>query len=211
MDKKEEARLRELIRKELENREALKGLADAADERDYVPGGMSEERARIIEEEIRKFHTERGKAREYVNDEGDVEWLTEAEILERGKQLPVDMEELEIGQKHVRNRVMMLSLLLFVALVLMFVALREKTGSVQVICNVPKATIYLNGSATEYLSDYTLKGLPGGSHLISVFRPGYVANGAANARVRIVPGSEEIVILKLKPSPPRHTIEQAKD
>lgn len=211
MDKKEEAKLRELIRKELENREALRDSSKSADEREYVPGGMSEERERIIEEEIRKFYSERGDAREYVNDEGNVEWLTEDEILEREKQLPVDMEELEVGQKHVRNHVITLSLLLFVALVLMFVALREKTGSVQVICNIPKATIYLNGSPTEYLSDFTLKGLPGGSHLISVSKYGYTADGPKNARVRVTPGSEEIVVLKLQPITQSNHFGQTKD
>ncbi len=201
MDKKEELKLRDLIRKELESRAEMKSSAEDSDGERYIPGGMSEERERIIEEEIRAFHLERGNAKEFVNEEGDVEWLTEAEIMEREKQLPVDMEELEVGQKHVLNRVLILSLLLFAGLVLLFVALRERTGSVQVICNIPRATIHLNGSPTEYLSDYTLKGLPGGSHLVSVSKFGYTAEGAKNAKVRITPGSDEIVVLKLKPVP----------
>jgi hypothetical protein len=207
MDNQEEARLRELIRKELENREALKDSGENALRDRRESAEMSDERRRIIDDEIQAFHKRHGRAKEYLNDEGNVEWLSEEEIVNREKQLPVDMEELEVGQQHVRNRVMLLSLLLFVGLVLMFVALRERTGSVQVICNIPRATICLNGSATEYLTDFTLKSLPAGSHLISIAKPGYVPDGVKSATVKITAGAEEIVVLKLKPEPIRKPFE----
>jgi hypothetical protein len=201
MDKQEEARLRELIRKELENRTAIK--ASEAPRDGVRTSGLSEERQRIIADEIREFHRRRGGAQEYVNEEGNVEWLTEEEIVERDKQLPVDMEELEVGQRDVRNRIVLLSVLLFAGLALMFVSLREETGSVQVICNVPRATIHLDGSPTEYLTDFTLKGLPAGAHLISVSKTGYVAYGERSARIDLSEDEQEVVVLRLEPKSPR--------
>jgi hypothetical protein len=207
MDNQEEARLRELIRKELENREALKASDENALRDRRESAEMSDERRRIIDDEIQAFHKRHGRSKEYLNDEGNTEWLSEDEITAREKQLPVDIEELEVGQKHVRNRVLLLSVLLFIGLVLMFIALRERTGSVQVICNIPRATIYLNGSPTEYLTDFTLESLPAGSHLISVAKVGYIPDGDKSERVKIVAGTEEIVVLKLKPEPIRKPLE----
>jgi hypothetical protein len=198
LDKREELKLRELIRKELEARHAVEGLDGESGER-RATGGMSEERRRMIEEEVAAFHRKRGDTRQYVNDEGDVEWLTEAEIIEREKQLPVDIEELEIGQRKVRNRVVLLSLLLFAGLALMFVSLREETGSVQVICNIPQATIYLNGAPTEYTTDRKLEGLTPGSHIISVAKLGYLVKGERSQRIMISASSPEIVVFRLEP------------
>jgi len=209
MDKREEARLRHLVRKELESRERVR--AEEAAELAERGAEMSDERRRIIDEEIRRFHQRRGDTREYENEDGEVEWLTEAEIVEREKQIPVDIEELEVGQRSVRNRVVMISFLLFFGLVLMFVALRERTGTVQVICNVPQATILLNGSPTEFRTDHILRGLPAGYHLVSVRKEGYVADGNPATRVRVGPGDDEIVVLKLKPLNQSTSLEQAQD
>lgn len=197
MDPREEQELRDLIRKELENRDRVRGeqFAEHARPADQ----WSEERRRIIDEEIAAYYRARGGIRRYENEDGDVEWLTEAEIEEREKQIPVDMEELEVGQRRVRNRLVAFIVLAIVAVVLLFVLLRDRSGGVEVICNVP-ATIYLNGSPTEFQTDNRLSHLPVGPHVVSVARSGYVPDGIGSVRVDLRAGQTEIVVFKLKPA-----------
>ncbi len=195
LDPREEEQLRQLIRKELENREKLRSRS--------VPplgdGDISEERRRVIEDEIADYYRSRGGYQAVTNEHGEVEWLTDAEAREREQQIPVDMEELEEGQRRVRLRIVVLCALFFVAVVLVFVAMREKTGSIQVISNVPDATIILDGASTEFQTDFKLENLPAGPHLISITKPGYVADGPASMRVDLEAGKNEVAALKLKP------------
>ena len=195
LDPKEEEQLRQLIRKELENRERLRRrtssrLDDAA---------LSEDRRRVIEDEIADFYRDKGGYKAVTNEHGDIEWLTEAEAREREQQIPVDMEELEVGQRRVRMRVVILSVLFFVAVMLMFIALSEKTGDIQVISNVPEAIIVLDGTSTEYHTDFKLERLSAGPHVISITKPGYVPDGPANVRIDLRAGKTEIAALKLTP------------
>lgn len=197
MDPREEQELRDLIRKELENRDRLRG-EQLAERTKHAAEHWSAERQRVIEDEIAAFYRAKGGYQRHVSDDGDVEWLTAAELDERGKQIPVDMEELEVGQRRVRNRLVAFIVLAIVAVVLLFVLLRDRSGSVEVICNVP-ATIYLNGSSTEFQTDNRLTHLPVGPHIISVGRSGYLPDGAGSARVDLRAGQTEIVVFKLKP------------
>jgi len=199
MDPREEEELRRLIRKELENRERLRRQPGGEHGVHVEEGGMSEERRWIIEQEIEAFYRDRGGYQRFENEDGEVEWLTEQEIREREHQLPVDMEELEVGQRKVRNRILLLSLLAFVVVVLLLVVTRDRTGSVQVICNVPGAIVHLNGSETGFVTDARIEKLPVGPHLISVSKFGYVPDGPSSRQVDVRAGSDEIVVLKLKP------------
>ena len=199
MEKSEEEKLRELIRKELDNRAKLHETKfDEKKLRGEVTG-MSVERQRIIDEEIRNFYMKKGNYQPYVNEEGDTEWLTEAELKEREMQIPVDMEELEVGQKKIRNRAIVIVVLFFLALVLILFSMREKTGSIQVICSIPDATIVLDGVPTEMVTDFTLKGISPGPHLISVMKTGYYLEGEVNRRINLRAGTNEIVTFTMKP------------
>ena len=198
MDPREEEQLRQLIRKELENRERLR--TPTASQLDN--GTVSEERRRVIEDEIAAFYQSRGGFKPFTNEQGDVEWLTESEAREREQQIPVDMEELEAGQRRVRLRVVIMSVLFFLGVLLLLLVMKEKTGSIQVISNVPGATIILDGSPTEFVTDFKLQKLTAGSHLISVTKPGYVPEGQASVRVELRAGQDEVVVLRLRPQAP---------
>ncbi len=198
MDPQEEKQLRKLIRKELEAREKLRGHSESPLEDET----LSEERRRIIEDEIASFYQSRGGYKPVTNEHGEVEWLTDSEARERDQQIPVDMEELEVGQRRVRLRVLMISLLVFLGVVLLFFVMRDRTGSIQVISNVPNATILLDGSSTDFQTDFTLSKLPPGAHLISISKPGYVPDGEANVRVELRAGKNEVVTLRLRPQAP---------
>ncbi|MBU0509613.1 hypothetical protein KKH27_12365 [bacterium] len=199
MDPREEEELRQLIRRELENRERLREEQGGAPAGPRWAAPLSEDRQRIIEEEIESFYRAKGGYRRFVNEDGEAEWLTEAEIYEREHQIPVDMEELEVGQKRVRNRLIVSVFLVIAGIVLLLILLRDRSGSIQVICNVPGATIHLNGSPTEYVTDAWLRHLPAGPHLVSVSKYGFITDGDANRKVQVRAGSEEAVVLTLKP------------
>lgn len=198
MEHRDEEELRKLIRRELETRERLRSdrSGDLRARRDTL--GLTEERQRIIEQEIEAFYRERGYQR-YENEDGEVEWLSDDELRDRMGQLPVDMEELETEQRRVRNRFMLIMLLAFCGIVLLFVLMRDRTGSVQVLSNIPGATINLNGSPTEFATDCTLDHLNVGPHVITISKYGYVPEGPASVTADVKAGKNVVVMLKLKP------------
>jgi hypothetical protein len=203
MDPREEDELRQLIRKELESREELRKqrtrLATGVPE-------MNEERRKVIEAEIEAFYRARGGYLRVENEEGEVEWLSEQELSERERQIPVDMEELEEGQRRVRWRMVALIALGFICLILLFFILHDSTGTIQVICNIPGATITIDGSATEFVTDARLDHLRAGPHLITVSKFGYVPDGQRAARVDLKPDGSAVVTLKLKPGSGNDTL-----
>ncbi len=196
MERNEEQKLREMIRKELEAREELRSKERVGESAETALSFA--ERQRIIDDEIRRFYESKGKYRRYENEDGEVEWLTDAEIAERERQIPVDVEELEAGQRKVRNYFLISTILVFVVGTLLFLVLRQQHGSVQVLSNVSGATIYLNGQATEFKTDHVLRNLSPGPHLISVAKSGYGVVGESTRKIEVRAGKEEIVTFNLE-------------
>ncbi|RPH94526.1 PEGA domain-containing protein [candidate division KSB1 bacterium] len=198
MDPREEEELRHLVRKELEARERMRRERESDLRVRREAGGLSVDRKRIIEAEIEDFYLSKGYRR-FENEDGELEWLSDEELREREGQLPIDMEELDVEQRRVRNRFILLAILGFLGVVLLFILMQDRTGSIQVISNIPGATVVLNGSPTEFLTDCRLEHVKAGPHMISISKYGYVPDGAANARVDLKAGHNEVVVLKLKP------------
>ncbi|MCB9357081.1 MAG: carboxypeptidase regulatory-like domain-containing protein [Calditrichaeota bacterium] len=201
MERNEEQKLRELIRRELETREKLLSK-DSEEESGFTLNFV--ERQRIIDDEIRKYYEAKGNYRRYENEDGEFEWLSEEEIRERERQIPIDAEELEVGQRSVRNYFLMIAVLVFVGALLMYIALRQQSGSIQVLSNVPGATIILDGQATEFKTDFVLSNLSPGPHLISIVKSGYGIAGDPARRVEVRAGKEEVVAFMLEPVPPKN-------
>jgi hypothetical protein len=198
MEHREEEELRSLVRRELEARERLHSERTDDLRARRESGGFFEDRRRIIEEEIEAFYREKGYRR-YENEDGEVEWLSDEELRDREGQLPVDMEELAVEQRRVRNRFVFILLLAFCGAVLLFVLMRDRTGSLQIVCNIPGATVHLNGSPTEFVTDCRMDHLPAGPVLVSVSKYGYLPDGPAARRVKVNGGQTEVIVLKLKP------------
>jgi len=197
MEHSEEQRLREVIRKELEAREELRDkerLSTAPLQR------LNEaERQSIIDDEIRRFYAARGNYQPFENEDGETEWLTEQEIADRKLQIPVEVEELEEGQRHVRNRFLLIAVAAFLAVVLMIYALQQRQGSIQVVSNVEGAVIVLNGQPTEFRTDNVLSDLPVGTHIVSVIKAGYGIVGDPARSVDVRAGKQEVVAFQLEP------------
>lgn len=197
IDHNEEQRLRELVRRELEAREELKSKEKSNEVKLTTIDEL--ERQRIIDEEIKQFYHTRGDYRQVENEDGELEWLTIEEIEDREKQIPVDIEELEVGQRQVRNNILLISLTVFVGIVLMFFALRQRHGNIQVHSNIEGATIVLDGVPTEFKTDNVLRDLPPGTHIVSVAKSGFGIVGDGTRRVDLKPGAEEVLVFTLAP------------
>ncbi len=197
IDHSEEQRLRDLVRKELEARELIRSKEKAGEVKLTTIDEL--ERKRIIDDEIQRYYAARGDYKQIQNEDGELEWLTSAEAEERDKQIPVDIEELEVGQKQVRNNILLISLLAFIGVALMLFALRQRHGNIQVLANVDGATIVLNGMPTEFRTDNVLRDLAPGVHIVSVTKDGYGVVGDAARRVELQAGGEEVLVFQLEP------------
>ena len=197
IDHNEEQRLRDLVRKELEAREELRSKDNSGEVKLTTIDEL--ERKRIIEEEIQSYYAARGDYKQIENEDGELEWITITEAAEREKQIPVDIEELEEGQKKVRNNIVMIAVLAFIGVALMIFALQQRHGSIQVLANVDGATIILNGMPTEFRTDNVLHDLAPGTHIVSVAKDGFGIVGDAARRVQLKAGGEEVLVFQLEP------------
>ncbi|MBK6910138.1 MAG: hypothetical protein IPH10_04275 [bacterium] len=196
MDHTEEQRLRDLIRKELEAREELRGREKSVEVKLTTIDAL--ERQRIIDDEIERYYAARGNYQRFVNEDDEVEWLTAEEVADRQRQIPVDVEELEEGQRTVRTNIVIIAVAAFIGLALMLYALRARHGSIQVVANVEGATILLNGQPTEFRTDHVLKDLTPGIHVISVVKTGYGIVGDPARSIELEAGEEEVVVFKME-------------
>lgn len=197
IDRNEEQRLRELVRKELEAREDIKSKDGSGEVKLTTIDEL--ERKRIIDEEIQRFYTSRGDYVQVENEDGELEWLTATEAAEREKQIPVDIEELEVGQRKVRNNILIIAVLVFLGMALMIFVLQQRHGSIQVHSNVEGATIILNGVPTEFRTDNVLRDLTPGTHIVSVAKDGFGIAGQKAQRVELKAGAEEVLVFRLEP------------
>jgi hypothetical protein len=197
IDHNEEQRLREMVRRELEAREDIKSKEKSSEVKLTTIDEL--ERKRIIDEEIQQFYLARGDYKQVENEDGELEWLTADEAEDREKQIPVDMEELEVGQRQVRNNILLISLTVFIGVVLMFLALRQRTGNIQVHSNIEGAVIVLDGVPTEFRTDNVLRDLAPGTHIVSVAKDGFGIVGDGARRVELKPGGEEVLVFTLAP------------
>lgn len=202
IDNNEEQRLRDLVRKELEAREELRSKEKAGEVRLTTIDEL--ERKRIIEDEIQRYYTARGDYKQIENEDGELEWITAAEAAEREKQIPVDIEELEEGQKKVRNNIVLIAIFAFIGVALMIFALQQRHGSIQVLANVDGATIILNGMPTEFRTDNILRDLAPGIHIVSVSKDGFGIVGDPARRIELKAGSEEVLVFQLEPKERRY-------
>lgn len=197
IDHNEEQRLRDLVRKELEAREELRSKDKAGEVTLTTIDEL--ERKRIIEDEIQRFYAARGDYKQITNEDGELEWVTAQEAADRERQIPVDIEELEEGQRKVRNNILLIALLVFAGVALMIYALGQRHGTIQVLSNVEGATIILNGMPTEFRTDNILKDLAPGVHIVSVEKEGFGVVGDVARRVELKAAGEEVLVFQLEP------------
>ena len=94
-----EEEVRKLVQREIAQRERLREQEkQMQDDRDRAVEEIDRHR-RIIEEEKRKYYESHPDYHEYINEMGEVEWLTTEEMREREQLFDDEIEELETGKK----------------------------------------------------------------------------------------------------------------
>ncbi len=182
----------EELRKQI--REELAAEAARAKERRQIASTPPRDEAetmrrRILEEERRRFFQDSAEHFEYINENGDVEWLTREEITAREGYFDYE-EHVEDPLAGRRRFLIWMSVGVFVMLsaawgVVSWVL--PATGQLSVVCNVPAATILVDGQESGYTTDAILE-LPIGEHLVEVRAWGYHVSGDP---VRVVTVQED--------------------
>lgn len=175
----EEKKLREEIRRKLEERERREKQSKQKSEEERRRQLEERLRIRIREEEEEKFYTERGYVR-YKNRHGEMEWITAEEAERRaGTRRSRKPSSHRQHKKKARIRLALNLAALFLVLVVAALIYKynpgrgPKTGHLVVSSDVTGALIYLDGEATKYFTPDTLEKLPVGKHVATVYKEGF--------------------------------------
>lgn len=176
----EEKKLREEIRRKLEQREQreheFKQRAESEKSR------LLEERmrAKIQEEETERYYKERGYVK-YKNRHGEIEWLL-PEDAEKRKSRRRSTGRSKQSRKAQAKRNLYINLAIVIVVMAVFAAVYKYTpgkkvqnGSLFVDSNIAGAIIYLDGKRQNYFTPDTLRNLKVGNHLITVYKEGFSA------------------------------------
>ena len=175
----EEKRIREEIRKKLEEREE-KELNDRARYEMERQKRLEEKiRARIKQEEEEKFYTEKGYVK-YKNRHGEFEWITKDEAEQRKKQRRKKKSsgyhsyKRKITRRHLIN-IFIISVLLVGSVLLyrLFPTRNVSYGTLIVTTDLPGAEIFLNAQKLNKFTPDTLTKVKAGNYYVSVFKEGY--------------------------------------
>lgn len=190
--------IRKLAQREISEKEKLRAQERSVSQQRTSEKVDIDRKKKIIEEERRKYYESNPDYQEYINETGEIEWLTKEEVREREGLFDDEMEELESGKK--RAQFLLISMLaLFICTVLViYVLLSDKTGSIQVISNVKGASIYLDSSPAEQKTDAIFTDIPVGKHVVSLEMPGYKIVGDPSQQVNLSTNEREIVIFVLE-------------
>ncbi|HID12174.1 MAG TPA: PEGA domain-containing protein [Candidatus Latescibacteria bacterium] len=194
LSKEEEQRIREQVRRELEQR--------------FKNREREEEVRRIREEEERKFYESKG-LRRYVNHRGHVEWLTPEEIRRRKKARKVHRHrgsKRRWGWRLFGEFVLALVLIVGVGAAGYYwyrTGPASSQGTIVVRTDVPDVAVFVDGRPFPSRGG-KVTGVPRGVHVVSVSKPGYIAVPLSDT-VTVFPGREvETVPFALRPVPPRN-------
>jgi len=192
-----EEEIRALVQREIAERERLRTLEkQIQNDRDRTKEEIMRYRE-IIDEEKRKYYESHPEYREYINEAGELEWLTKEEIRQREQLFDSEIEELETGKKQAKWVLFLVFGLLFTAVVLVIALLSEKTGTIQVISNVKGAHIILDSSQEEQVTDAIFLDVPVGKHVISIELRGYRIEGDLSQEINLSSKEREIVVFTL--------------
>jgi|GEM_PF-1445780 len=194
-----EEEVRKLAQRQIAQREKLRELEkQIQQDRDNALQAVERHR-KIIEDEKRKYYESHSDYHEYVNEMGEVEWLTTEELQAREQLFDDEIEELESGKKKAQLLLFLVLGLFLAAVVVVIALLSEKTGTLQVITNVKGAKVFLDSAPVELTTDAMFADIPVGKHVVTVQMPGYKISGTQSQTVDIKSKQREMVIFMLTP------------
>ncbi|MFA7330838.1 MAG: carboxypeptidase-like regulatory domain-containing protein [Candidatus Delongbacteria bacterium] len=202
LDSQQEAQIREEVRRQIEAADQRRVQEDEARQHAEVLFQQEQARRRIMAEEARAYYQNSPDYYEYINENGDSEWLTRKQILAREGYF--DYEENVENLEEARRKIWLkLAAWLAGGLVLAGLAiwyLLDERGSVVVLCNVPGAHIIVDGQDTGKVTDARLDLNPG-EHLLEVRHAGYLPADEPFVVLKLAPRGELDVQIRLRPLP----------
>jgi hypothetical protein len=202
LDPAQEERIRREVRLQIE--EADRRRLQEEDDRRRAEAHFQQEQARrrIMAEEARAYYQNSPDYFEYINENGDSEWLTRKQILAREGYFDYEenVENLDVARRRIWLRLgaWLAGLVLLAGVGIWY--LLDDTGNVVVLCNIPGATIRVDGQDTGQVTDARLDLSPG-EHLVEVSHPGYRPADEPYTVIQLAPRGEAEVQIRLRPLP----------
>ncbi len=195
----DEEDLRRQIRAEIAERDRLRQKADHQRETEKSASVEAEKRRRIYQEELKKYYQDRPGYRQIVRDDGEVDWVPEAEVRHNAKLFDEVLEDPDTARSRMKWVLSLSGLVVLIVIVVMYLVLHERTGSIQVTSNVPGAQVILDDVRLDQFTDITVKEIPAGKHVVTVNLKGYKVQGESVRQIQLRGGQLEPLSFILLP------------
>lgn len=195
----EEARIRAEIRRELAEEQARQTELEREKQQQHLR--LEEQRVRqlILAEEKKRLFENSTEHFEYVNENGDREWLTRKQILSREGYFDYEerVEDIPGGRVRVLWRWGIALALLVLFGWLGWAYIQPDRHAVVVVSNVPGAEIWVDGQFSGTRTDASLE-LAAGEHFIEVRQPGFLSVSGL-LHLELKRGPRRILTFELRP------------
>jgi hypothetical protein len=194
-----EAQIREEVRQRIAAEESdriRREEARAASEREFHEEQL---RQRIVDEETRAYYENSPDYFEFINENGDSEWLTRKQILAREGYFDYEehVEDPDRGRRFVTLRFFAYGLLSLLLMGSGILYMLDDPATLHVLCNVQGAEILIDGQPREERTDARIE-LAAGEHLVEVRHLGYVPDGEAYRVIEVKDGESSELSFRLK-------------
>ncbi|RJP81330.1 MAG: PEGA domain-containing protein [Candidatus Zixiibacteriota bacterium] len=193
--------LRQSIRREIEERDRQRHEQNEKRESVRSANAEAEKRRRIYQEELRRYYQDKPGYREVIRDDGEVDWVPEAEVRHNAALFDEVLEDPDVARKKMRYVLLASAGVLAILAAVIFAFLSEGSGNIQVITNVPGAQIIIDGQPRDLLTDAVIEEEPAGEHYVTVALEGYRIQGQPVRRVDLKGGKTEVLHFNLAPAP----------
>jgi hypothetical protein len=202
MEAGQEASIREEVRRQIEEADQRRRAEEEERRQAETLFQHEQARRRIMAEEARAYYQNSPDYFEYVNENGDTEWLTRKQIQAREGYFDYEekVENLDVARRLVWLRLTAGLLLAGALLALAFWHVLDERGTVLVLSNVPGARIFVDGQDTGRRTDASLELSPG-EHLLELRAPGYIPVDDPVRVIQLEARGELDLTIRLRPLP----------
>jgi hypothetical protein len=204
---RDEEELRRQIRAEIELKDQQRQQVTKDRDSARSANVEAENRRRIYQDELRKYYQDKPGYREIVRDDGEVDWVLEAEAKASAELFDEVLEDPDEARGRMKWFITLGSVVVVLFIALMYVILHERTGIIQVSSNLPHAQVILDTTPLDRFTDDVIKEVPTGEHVITVTLDGYQVQGGP-VKFRLKGGETEIFSFILVPDTTAKPAEQ---
>lgn len=191
--------LRRQIRAEIEERDRQRQMKSRQNESARSANEEAEKRRRIYQEELRKYYQDKPGYRQVVREDGETDWVPEHEARRDAELFEEVLEDPDEARSRMKWIVMLAAAVVIVFAVGIYMMLHENKGNIQVTCNMRGAEVILDTTPLGQYTDYTIREVPAGEHVVTVALDGYKVQGDPVRHLRLKGGKTEQLSFVLTP------------